>query len=793
MSSYLNTVRRVAVLAAMTALAAGCDKYIQPDTSKPAILRVVATDVNSDTTLGPPVETPAQTADNPGNNVTMQVPANFSNIRVYFTKVVDGSTIQQPGGALCVPAANTTISVTAKDSAGTPDPNFQTASVCYDPAGPAILIQPATNVCGGPAPSGDYLHAGITYTIGGTVKDHQGNSLDFTVTITANPMTVAAASVTSSFDNGTTADLTAGAATDIPVGALDSTTNLYTTPTGSDADWSGLATYGTPVDFAFTSPIGNLDGDFPTSLGGTMGIDFTLPDPADSTKTVGVPSVIIGDLNVNGDEAATHLYPYYPLENGATYTVSLDNAKVGDEIGQTLGASGKTTYSFTTADTTPAISFASPAPSATGVYPTFDPILLGGYGAPAVSYAASTTLDPTALGTVTITPDPGATVTGDTSACSLFDFFYNADGSCFLPDGRNRTIAIGATNGANFGDLQLDNDTDYSVKVAGAKTKAGASIPDFTWSFHTVPWGIDPSLPGYVSLFDSIKLGGKRITGAPSHVLIEQKGNVPVITYTGKSADYWLLFPGKVAAGTTVVGPANQYPGMTYIAPSAGTVTLHKGGADGEVVAGNAGVGRLDVGGGTYLDMYQLDVFPDVALGVTPTDPLDFGTAYTLVVDGVTNGKGTATTAQLSFVTTPFKVMGVFTPWKTSGGRLKPLAATVTGAPAGTGSGAGSPFYVLFTGTTDTSVLCPGGNADPAYISLLQSTGNGVVPVDMTCTALPGDIGVTVTPTTDFAYSSTYIFQVKRTITSKTGGGVAVAPATITMTTRSPSDLTQCP
>ena len=125
--------------------------------------------------------------------------ANDSIVRIYFNKVLDGTSIQvNPGGQFCYVTSSGTdraVTVTAVDDTGQTIQNF-TASVCYDPSGPDLVIQEASQTCAGLEPLGTTLQHKWVYTVAAKdLKDHDGNSLSFTVNVRVADTQATAASL----------------------------------------------------------------------------------------------------------------------------------------------------------------------------------------------------------------------------------------------------------------------------------------------------------------------------------------------------------------------------------------------------------------------------------------------------------------------------------------------------------------------------------------------------------------------------------------------------------------------
>lgn len=168
---------RILVLGWAAALAAtACKPFPDVNPGRLRIARVMAVDVGLS-------EEPQVSAEDPGNDVTLaDVPVNFTVLRVEFNRPLDGSTV------LADPAdcgASSNVQVTVRDAGGAVV--AQESQLCYSPNGfePAIDLTLLAPSADGPAPV-EQLEPGFQYTLTATgVRDQDGNSLDFSVTLQA--------------------------------------------------------------------------------------------------------------------------------------------------------------------------------------------------------------------------------------------------------------------------------------------------------------------------------------------------------------------------------------------------------------------------------------------------------------------------------------------------------------------------------------------------------------------------------------------------------------------------------
>src|SRR5690242_4482404 len=120
MKSNLVILSALALLGALGCTSTSVDK------SDPKLVQVIAIDQNG-------IAQPTISKSSDGTSATIQAPTSSSTIALYFSKVMDGSSIQvNPGDDFCT--LNDNIKVSAKDDTGAAVPTFA-AEVCYDPGG----------------------------------------------------------------------------------------------------------------------------------------------------------------------------------------------------------------------------------------------------------------------------------------------------------------------------------------------------------------------------------------------------------------------------------------------------------------------------------------------------------------------------------------------------------------------------------------------------------------------------------------------------------------------------------
>jgi hypothetical protein len=182
----------ILVLAVASLLTAACDPFPKAPGGAPGVLRAVSTG----TSPGGNVE---QSADNPDPaNVVVNDATGDANFFVWFTKEMDGTTIQALPDTDTSGADPCDMATSPLTNSG----NFPAGSeICYASGsaqgGGILTVIPA-----------DYLDVG-TYTVGGNVKDYQGNTLAFSATfnVTHKPWLVPSDAYT--IDVGWTNDSTA--------------------------------------------------------------------------------------------------------------------------------------------------------------------------------------------------------------------------------------------------------------------------------------------------------------------------------------------------------------------------------------------------------------------------------------------------------------------------------------------------------------------------------------------------------------------------------------------------------
>lgn len=168
----MNNIKTSTILALASAalLTAACDPFPDAPGGAPQVLRAVSTG----TSVGGNIE---QTADLPDPaNVVVDDATGDANFVVWFTKEMDGSSIQALPDI--DPLTGLPPATDPCDIAGSPlttSGNFPAGTtLCYASGsaqgGGLIQITPS-----------DYMDVGV-YTVSGTVRDYEGNPLDFAAT-----------------------------------------------------------------------------------------------------------------------------------------------------------------------------------------------------------------------------------------------------------------------------------------------------------------------------------------------------------------------------------------------------------------------------------------------------------------------------------------------------------------------------------------------------------------------------------------------------------------------------------
>ncbi|OFX26156.1 MAG: hypothetical protein A2V77_11115 [Anaeromyxobacter sp. RBG_16_69_14] len=559
------------LLAAAWLTSAGCDRFRSADASAPRIVNIILADQNG---AVPPREIVPS-----GDDIRITaVPLQLSRIRVRFSKTLDGSTIQQSsnptgggesGGNLlpasCSPASG--IEVTETDAAGAPVTGFA-ASVCYDPSGPDIVIEPAVETCGGPvvasafqsvaasATTGGFpaLARGATYAVRATdVRDHDGNSISFALALTtsaaldlafdpADPSVHPVQIATAYQPDGSVAEYV----------GLEEGTSLAGVPQGPPADGSTGAplsanrneatrftAFGPDILARFDAPLckprGNAS-DFPDLPGycAPMGVDTGsvpgvalavtgppvpgLPQAVD-TVSEGPATALHFELRggydspsdgyLAGDVNAVHVIPWLPLEDGQAYALTI-GAGATDVTGAGFAPGVSRTFAFQASSGDFRVQLVQPSANATGVYPTTD---LAHWGAAAsghgIEFVLSRPIEVDTAGRPTGTVELHE---GDENG-PLAQFSRAGDttptttsSEVAALDTRNRWFAVGAKLGQ--GDLALKPGQKYTVVLKDLVSAAdpAATIANFSWSFTTARFARDSAL--------SVPVVGSANTGA---------------------------------------------------------------------------------------------------------------------------------------------------------------------------------------------------------------------------------------------------------------------------------------
>ncbi len=560
---------RAALAAAVAALlaATGCDdRFRSADASPPRVVAILLADQDG--------AVPAREVVPSGSDTRVaDVPLNLARIHVRFSKPMDGSTIQrdpdpmangsEPGGNLlplgCAPAANVEVTQEGGSGAGT-----FAASVCYDPTGPDMIVEPAVATCGGPVPATAYraaaasstaagvpaLDRGATYTIRATgVRDQQGNAISFSVVVatssslglatdpsdpTLQPLVVA-----TGYDGGAVAGygaLTPGSTLAVPPGPPPDPASAAPAAVAVNERTSFTA-FGPDIVVRLDAPLCAPRGDaasLPELPGycAPVGVD-TGPLPGVLLSLGGAPLDTIGgdqaaalhfpfrggydsvsDRYLAGADArAVHLVPWLPLEDGATYTLALDGG-LTDVTGAPFAPAQQLSFQAAPGDLR--VQVVQPPDGAAGVPATTDLLhhaaAASGHGLEFVaSRPLALDLAGRPVGTIELHEGEATGPPAQIGAARI-------DADVAALDTRSRWFVLGATVGQ--GDLALKPDQRYTVVLQGLTSKAdpNVTIPSLAWSFKTAPFARDaalsvPVIDGAVEAVDPVPAAGGGVNG----------------------------------------------------------------------------------------------------------------------------------------------------------------------------------------------------------------------------------------------------------------------------------------
>ena len=693
-----RTLRIAVTIAAALLAATGCgDRFRSADTSPPRIVEVILVDQDG--------AVPAREVIPAGNDVLVtDVPLNLSRIRVRFSKPVDGSTIQrdpnpvlngsEPGGNLlplgCTPAANVEVMQAGGSSAST-----FAASVCYDPSGPDMVVEPATATCGGPVPAAAYgsaasstaggfptLERGATYLIRASgVKDQQGNAISFTVTVvTSTALALATDPADPSVQPVLVSTEYATDGTVVGYAALDPTSTLAGVPQGPPADpavaapiparmneKTRFAAFGPDILVRFDAPLCTPLGsaaDLPELPGycAPMGVDtgnipgVKLSLGGQEVGSIGDPQAAalhfpfrggyetVSDRYVDGAAGAVHVVPWLPLEDGENYTLTVDGG-VTDVTGAAFGTT--LNFAFQAAAGDFRVQLVQPPNGADGVPPTTDLVHLAsassGHGIEFIT-SRPLALDGTGrpVGTVELHE-------GDASGPLAAHGGVPIGADVATLDMRARWFVVGASAGQ--GDLALKPGQRYTIVLQGLVSAADPSvaIPSYSWSFTTAPFSRDSALsvPVVASAIDGVDpvpgTGGE-VRGAflVQYVSGKVKHDGAATPAVAPQQGGEQLFPLLGAAGTTASIALWKVRDASGAPCSAAACE----------VAGISGYAKTTTGLDLFANGAASDANPNLrtadraaakpraglphsAIGFLPDAPLEPGAAYQLTLSNV--------------------------------------------------------------------------------------------------------------------------------------------------------------
>jgi len=696
---FLRAMGWMGALAGVATLA-GCDPFPKHEAGPLRIEWVMAADLAGPVAASHyAAQPPVMSSERPGTDVALVgVPLNDAVIRIEFNRSLDVASVQRdPAGTeFCRPASNITVSITP--TAATPagyKPQAVQAQVCYSPSGlaPAIVVQPARAGCG-PVAVGT-LEPGLQYRISAKgIRDLQGGSLDFTVTVTAAAFAVSDALVetprdpdqpnkptdpvrlaTGGAEPGTVPVwpliTAASATTALGTGSYYGPTEAYSVsgqetgfPVYVQPSLDPIAAYGPVIDVFFDARM-CPPGAEALCRGPIL---LSVQDQSEQLLLRGTSLADYPpwDRNAPSDFTPMRAVPIFPLEDGQTYTLTV-GAGWKDANGNGLYSTPQDWVgTFKTAEGLGRVVWAGPATArdASEILPateylTLDPKLLQDW-----------TVDRLGTGIATSAPitsgDP--TLSGPLSPSCASDLVTLP----YAGDGRNRTRLFQCASDL----LPLQADTDYAVS-AGGLVVGSDTLPDGTQAeFHTLPFGGDPFFSGFVNSPQIVLEEGPDSPSIhPATIAYEApSGLVYGPIFSSQSADvavtngagygpvaYLVSFTGKVQydAGTSL----GQNGGFTYhpLGTPGGAeqaeVTLVELDQDGVTPVGSAipaaMAGYLTIGA---QDPWTARYYPGSLVGFIPSSPLAFGTSYRLRAVVYAEGSTTATTADLVFTTTPFQV-----------------------------------------------------------------------------------------------------------------------------------------
>ena len=370
-----------------------------------------------------------------------------------------------------------------------------------------------------------------------------GDNLVEAIDVTSGQVTVSDATVTINPTNSL-ADLTSYYV-QIDATAIDDTSGNSFAGISDKTTWSFTTADTTAPTISSTTPADNANGVDPTA---NLSITFN-ENVAKGTGNISiydssdnlVEAIDVTSGQVTDSGATVTINPTNSLADLTSYYVQIDATAIGDTSGNSFaGISNKTTWSFTTADTTgPTISNTTPADNATGVDPTAN---------------------------LSITFDEN--VAKGTGSISIYDSGNNLVEAIDVTSGQvnvlNATVTINPTNA--LADL-----TSYYVQIDATAIddtsgNSFAGISDkTTWSFTTA----DTTGPTISSTTPADNATGVDPTANLSITFDENvakgTGNISIYDSSDNLVEAIDVTSGQVtvSGATMTINPTNSLAGLT--------------------------------------------------------------------------------------------------------------------------------------------------------------------------------------------------------------------------------------
>ncbi|HUL58103.1 MAG TPA: hypothetical protein VLU43_02445 [Anaeromyxobacteraceae bacterium] len=640
------------------------------------------------------------------------------------------------------------ISYVYNPNFGLTGPYTVDAQVCYNPSGsnPNITIYPGWKACAGVESLGS-LEPGATYTIeigndttSQYLQDWDGNKLKkITLTVQAAQFKITGGAVGTAYwldpdsrkpreqydANGNLAKLpfpAGGGAIATPVAPAWLGANGYSQSpvgghtVGGNTNQFGFGAgakdgYGTQIDLDFSDYMCITGYEpFCWTVDEDHLVTITGPTAADV-----IPYVNVGDDGAPPDRGGamrSHVVPRLPLEDETTYTITPitdvnpatpSTVVVGLWADFNLGwwmdveavdPAAPFSGTFTTTAGTARVAWSGPLQAAvpgTGLgnqYLTLDSWLISNFtGTPFFGVAAS---EPLTGGTLELVAVSGPTITSPvtvtTSTITWTQNVFDSGTGVMIQkvmDTRGRTLQLDSPG------LPLESDTVYTVNARGMTVAAG-SIADFSYSFRTLPFDKDPTVPGFFGGFNQAEYTSS--SAAHPGVIVPNAGNVPV-NFRRVVPLYAINIPAAVDYDTTAASTGRvAYSSYDYLVfpfrANGGSIKLYAQtgvNPDGSAILGDeiplANAGYLKpfsetlgdgtdpwdpelYAGQTSSDFGAVRAYAGSHVGVRPAAMLDNNTAYVLVAEVFPLGTDltaspTPKHIELPFRTIPFRVASV--------------------------------------------------------------------------------------------------------------------------------------